>query len=122
MPPNSKVFIRTNVTIHKGGAGLTMKSNGPDYCGFFIWSQTTLFLAADDPEEQSQGSIASFTYGEKILLEAELDGTQLKIWINSNKIFDGNHPQCDFNGTGKVGTLHHSGSQTTFHDFLVKWG
>ena len=121
MPPNSKVFISTNVTVFEKGCGLTMKRNGDDFCGFFVYGNTAFYLAADSPEEQGQGSLVSFTEGVPFLLEAELDGTQLKVWMDGELKFEGNHPQCDFDGTGEVGTLHHSGSVTTYHDFYVEW-
>ena len=121
MPPGSKVFVRANITAFDGGAGFTMRRNGSNFCGFFVWSETTLYIAAHNPIEQSQGSIASFSYGVQFLLEAELDGNQLKVWLNGSQILDMNQSECAFEGSGEVGTLHHSGAQSLFHDFYAEW-
>ena len=117
MTPNTVVQLSATVTIYSGGAGFTMRRNGSDFCGFFLWSQSTLFLAADSPIEQDQGNIVPYTFGVPFFLEAELDGTTLTIWMDGVHRFSGPQSTGSFTGTGQVGTLHHSESSSSFDTF-----
>ena len=67
------VILSANLRVDTGGGGFTFKRNGGDNCGFFIWSQTTIYISSDNVIETGvYSSPGIFTFGVDFLLEAEL--------------------------------------------------
>ena len=75
------VIIEANLTISSGGAGFTMKRNGSDFCGFFLWSQSTIYFGSDNVIETAVYSGSLYSYGTPFDLQAELDGTTIFFYM-----------------------------------------
>ncbi|MCP4872931.1 MAG: hypothetical protein GY898_29925, partial [Proteobacteria bacterium] len=119
-----RVFLSATMTRDTGGAGFTMRrnSNTGQFCGFFLWaSNATFYVAANNPLESIRGAKNVAPYGDEVLLEAELDGTLLTVWVNGSQIQSSSESVCNFTGTGEAGIIHHSGSSSTWNDWSISW-
>ena len=118
------LHVSANVTRNSGGVGFTMRRNASSgqFCGFFLWaSNATLYVAANSPLEQSRGAKNVAPFGTQVLMEAELTGTQLTVWVDGTQIHSSSESVCNFTGTGQIGTIHHSGGGSTWEDFNALW-
>ena len=118
----SHLFFSGTVTSNDGGSGFVLKQNGTDRCGAYIWSNGAVWLTGDSPTESNAGpALIGPAANSPTLLEMELDGTLLTIFIYGVQVWQGQAPQCNFTTDGTVGINLHTGRTAHWDDFSVSW-
>jgi len=117
-------YFSGTVTSNDGGAGFTLKANSAtgDRCGIYIWSNGDVWATHDDSREHKVGeALLGPSANAPTLLEAELDGTTVTLFLYGTEVFSDTITQCDFTGDGTVGLELHTGRTAHWDDYNASW-
>ena len=120
-----KNHIRIGGTMTRTGSGapgFSVRNNSFQRCGFYLWSNGQVWWTSNVSIEGLLGNAsASPPSNVPILLEAELIGAELEIFMDSVSVFTGTLPNCSFTSDGTVGIEVHVGSTAVWDDFFLTW-
>jgi len=119
-----RAYFSGTVTSNDGGAGFTLKANSVtgDRCGIYIWANGDVWATHDDSREHRVGeALLGPSANAATLLEAELDGITVTLFLYGTEVFSTDVAQCDFTGDGTVGLELHTGRTAQWDDFNASW-
>ena len=123
------LHLAGSFTSDGGGTGFTLKSNGVDRCGIYVWYTGAIWWTN---EADNEGYLAEATLSglplemptdstTPVEFAAELDGSAITLWLQGVEVFQGIHPLCDFEGDGTVGIELHVGRTASWDSFSASW-
>jgi len=120
----SHVHFSGTVTSNDGGSGFTLKADAVtgDRCGIYIWANGGVWSTHDDDTETYLGqALIGPSANAPALLEAELDGTTVSLFLYGAPVWSGTVEECNFTGDGTVGIEVHVGRTAHWDDFNASW-